>query len=74
MTLDWLDPFLITGLFSAVMVVGLALLLHLQMGLARIANFGVVGFWGLRYNSKPLGSQGIAPGRCNARELYRCQG
>lgn len=47
MNLDWLDAFLITGLFSAVMVVGLALLLHLQMGLTRIANFGVVGFWGL---------------------------
>ena len=29
------------------MVIGLALLLHLQLGLARIANFGVVGFFGL---------------------------
>ena len=29
------------------MVTGLALLLHLQLGLTRIANFGVVGFWGL---------------------------
>ena len=29
------------------MVIGLALLLHLQLGLTRIANFGVVGFWGL---------------------------
>jgi branched-chain amino acid transport system permease protein len=29
------------------MVIGLALLLHLQLGLARIANFGVVGFWGI---------------------------
>ena len=47
MTLDWLDAFLITGLFQVVMVTGLALLLHLQLGLARIANFGVVGFWGL---------------------------
>ena len=47
MTLDWLDAFLITGLFQVVMVIGLALLLHLQLGLARIANFGVVGFWGL---------------------------
>jgi branched-chain amino acid transport system permease protein len=45
--LDWLDAFLITGLFEVVMVIGLALLLHLQLGLARIANFGVVGFWGL---------------------------
>lgn len=47
MNLDWLDAFLITGLFSVVMVIGLALLLHLQLGLARIANFGVVGFWGI---------------------------
>ena len=47
MSLDWLDAFLITGLFSVVMVTGLALLLHLQLGLARIANFGVVGFWGV---------------------------
>jgi branched-chain amino acid transport system permease protein len=47
MNLDWLDAFLITGLFEVVMVIGLALLLHLQLGLARIANFGVVGFWGI---------------------------
>src|SRR5512140_2476849 len=47
MNLDWLDAFLISGLFQVVMVIGLALLLHLQLGLARIANFGVVGFWGL---------------------------
>ena len=47
MTLDWIDAFLISGLFEVVMVVGLALLLHLQLGLARIANFGVVGFWGI---------------------------
>jgi branched-chain amino acid transport system permease protein len=46
-TLDWLDAFLITGAFSVVMVIGNGLLLHLQLGLARIANFGVVGFWGL---------------------------
>ena len=45
--LDWLDSFLITGLVQVVMVIGLALLLHLQLGLTRIANFGVVGFWGL---------------------------
>jgi branched-chain amino acid transport system permease protein len=45
--LDWLDAFLITGLFEVAIVAGLALLLHLQLGLARIANFGVVGFWGL---------------------------
>jgi branched-chain amino acid transport system permease protein len=47
MNFDWLDAFLITGLFQVVMVIGLALLLHLQLGLARIANFGVVGFWGI---------------------------
>jgi len=47
MTLDWLDAFLITGLFEVAMVIGLALLLHLQLGLARIANFGVVGFWAI---------------------------
>jgi branched-chain amino acid transport system permease protein len=44
---DWLDAFLISGLFQVVMVTGLALLLHLQLGLARIANFGLVGFWGI---------------------------
>jgi branched-chain amino acid transport system permease protein len=47
MNLDWLDTFLVTGLFTVVMVIGLALLLHLQLGLARIANFGIVGFWGI---------------------------
>ena len=47
--LDWLDSFLVTGLFGVVMITGLALLLHLQLGLTRIANFGVVGFWGLGY-------------------------
>jgi branched-chain amino acid transport system permease protein len=47
MTLDWLDAFLIAGLFEVVIVIGLALLLHLQLGLTRIANFGIVGFWGL---------------------------
>lgn len=47
MNLAWLDAFLISGLFFMVMVIGLALLLHLQLGLARIANFGVVGFWGI---------------------------
>ena len=47
MTPDFLGSFLISGLFDVVMVIGLALLLHLQLGLARIANFGVVGFWGL---------------------------
>ncbi|MEE8331997.1 MAG: branched-chain amino acid ABC transporter permease [Acidimicrobiia bacterium] len=47
MNLDWLDAFLLFGVFEVVMVIGLALLLHLQIGLVRIANFGVVGFWGL---------------------------
>lgn len=47
MPIDWLDAFLITGLFHVFMIMGLALLLHLQLGLTRIANFGVVGFWGL---------------------------
>lgn len=47
MDLTWLDAFLVSGLFFVVMVIGLALLLHLQLGLARIANFGVVGFWGI---------------------------
>jgi branched-chain amino acid transport system permease protein len=44
---DWLPAYLISGLFDVVMVIGLALLLHLQLGLTRIANFGVVGFWGI---------------------------
>lgn len=47
MNLDWLDAFLISGLFSVVIIIGLALLLHLQLGLTRIANFGVVGFFGI---------------------------
>lgn len=47
MSLDWLDAFLISGLFEVVAIIGLGLLLHLQLGLARIANFGVVGFWGV---------------------------
>jgi len=42
-----LDAFLVSGLFGVVIIIGLALLLHLQLGLARIANFGVVGFFGL---------------------------
>jgi branched-chain amino acid transport system permease protein len=41
-----LDAFLISGLFGVVIVIGLGLLLHLELGLARIANFGVVGFFG----------------------------
>lgn len=47
MNLDWLDAFLISGLFSVVVIIGLGLLLHLQLGLTRIANFGVVGFFGI---------------------------
>lgn len=47
MNLDWLDAFLVSGLFFVMMIIGLALLLHLQLGLARIANFGIVGFWGI---------------------------
>lgn len=39
--------FLTFGLYTVVMVIGLSLLLHLQMGLAGIGNFGVVGFWGV---------------------------
>lgn len=48
--LDWLfasPSFLIFGTYTVVMVIGLGLLLHLQLGLAGIGNFGVVGFWGL---------------------------
>jgi branched-chain amino acid transport system permease protein len=45
--IDWLPAFLISGLFGVVLITGLALLLHLQLGLSRIANFGVVGFWGV---------------------------
>ena len=45
--LDWLDAFLISGTFQVIMILGLALLVHLQLGLTRVANFGVVGFWGL---------------------------
>lgn len=47
MNLDWLSSFLVFGLFFVVMMIGLALLLHLQMGLAGIGNFGIVGFWGI---------------------------
>ncbi|MEM7341226.1 MAG: branched-chain amino acid ABC transporter permease [Actinomycetota bacterium] len=47
MSLDWLDAFLISGAFGVVEIIGLGLLLHLQVGLTRVANFGVVGFWGL---------------------------
>lgn len=42
-----IDTFLITGLFQVVMLIGLALLLHLQLGLTGVPNFGIVGFWGV---------------------------
>lgn len=45
--IDWIPSFVVFGLFFVVMVIGLGLLLHLQLGLVGIANFGVVGFWGL---------------------------
>ena len=48
--LDYLfgsPAFLIFGAYTVMMIVGLGLLLHLQLGLAGIGNFGVVGFWGL---------------------------
>lgn len=47
MNLEWLDAFLIYGFFTIIIVSGLGVLLHLQLGLARIANFGVVGFFGV---------------------------
>jgi branched-chain amino acid transport system permease protein len=42
-----MNEFLVFGLFYVVMVIGLALLYHLQLGLAGIGQFGMVGFWGL---------------------------
>ncbi len=47
MNLDWLSAYLIYALFTVVGTIGLAQLLHLQMGLAGIGNFGIVGFFGL---------------------------
>lgn len=47
MNLDWFDSFLIYGFFTITIVAGLGSLLHLQLGLARMANFGVVGFFGI---------------------------
>ena len=44
--LDFLPTLLVGGLYVVVMTSGLGLLTHLQMGLTRMANFGVVGFWG----------------------------
>jgi branched-chain amino acid transport system permease protein len=47
MSLDWLSSYLVYALFTVVATIGLAQLLHLQMGLAGIGNFGIVGFYGL---------------------------
>lgn len=47
MTLDWLSHYTITVLILIITTVGLALLLHLQMGVGGIVNFGVVGFYGV---------------------------
>lgn len=45
--LDFLPTLLVGGLYVIVQTSGLGILTHLQMGLTRTANFGVVGFWGL---------------------------
>ncbi|OFW67483.1 MAG: hypothetical protein A2Z12_00195 [Actinobacteria bacterium RBG_16_68_21] len=47
MNLDWLTQYVVTIVILIVTTVGLALLLHLQMGLAGIGNFGIVGFYGV---------------------------
>jgi branched-chain amino acid transport system permease protein len=47
MNLDWLSQYVITVVILIVTTVGLALLLHLQMGLSGIGNFGIVGFYGV---------------------------
>ena len=47
MNLDWLTQYVVTVVVLIVTTVGLALLLHLQIGLAGIGNFGVVGFYGV---------------------------
>jgi len=47
MNLDWLTQYVVTVVILIVTTVGLALLLHLQMGLAGIGNFGIVGFYGV---------------------------
>lgn len=44
--LDFLPTLLVGGLYVIVQTAGLGVLTHLQMGLTRMANFGVVGFWG----------------------------
>ena len=47
MNLDWLTQYVVTVVILIITTVGLALLLHLQMGLAGIGNFGIVGFYGV---------------------------
>jgi branched-chain amino acid transport system permease protein len=47
MNLDWLSQYVVTVVILILTTVGLALLLHLQMGLAGIGNFGIVGFYGV---------------------------
>ena len=42
-----MNAFLVFGLFFVVMIIGLGLLYHLQLGLASIGQFGIVGFWGI---------------------------
>lgn len=47
MNLDWLSQYVVTVVILIITTVGLALLLHLQMGLSGIGNFGIVGFYGV---------------------------
>jgi branched-chain amino acid transport system permease protein len=47
MSLDWLSQYTVTILILIFTTMGLALLLHLQLGLAGIGNFGIVGFYGV---------------------------
>ncbi len=56
MNLDWLDAFLIFGAFKVVEIMGLGLLVHLQLGLTRIANFGLwaSGGWGCMRLALPI--------------------
>jgi branched-chain amino acid transport system permease protein len=47
MGLDWLSQYVVTVSILIVTIVGLALLLHLQLGVTNLPNFGVVGFYGV---------------------------
>ena len=47
MNLDWLSQYTVTVLILIFTTMGLALLLHLQLGLTGIGNFGIVGFYGV---------------------------